>query len=346
MAIPPSQPDRPTQPRPTDPLTSRVDAVATRPQAAAWLLGLCFLLVPWASQLLFVLSRFGQDPPAGLPWAVIALLSAMLAAPASAAVARLPRSAVIGLIAAGTSLAVFSALWAGLPAAYLGGLPITLAVTLALRALPDRRPELYGAVLVYVACTVLANFTLDSFLPIGNFFLVNVGTFFFGVIFTQRDRLHAFGRPVVYRVIVLAAVANVIAAFAVGTPLRYVAVSFLAILISEAADTEVYHRLLHRRWFSRVATSNAVSAPLDTLIFTVLAFAGESFATAQWMFQVIVTDVIVKYAASLVAAITLLGQPGWRPKSPPADPAPSDVDSGAQALSADAAQIAPPSEPR
>lgn len=283
---------------------------------AGVLLGLSFLLVPWASQLLFVLSRFGQDPPDTLPWAVIVLLSAMLAAPASAGMARLPRTAAWALIGAGSVLAVLSAVWAGLPTAYLAGLPITLAAALFLRALPDRRPELYGAVLVYVGCTVLANFTLDSFLPIGSFFLVNVGTFFFGVIFTQRDRLHAFGRGVVYRVIAIAAVANVLAAFAVGTPLRYVAVSFLAILISEAADTEVYHRLLHRNWFSRVATSNAVSAPLDTVLFTVLAFAGESFATAQWMLQVIVTDVLVKYGASLVAAVTLLSQPAWRPKTP------------------------------
>lgn len=285
-------------------------------QPAAWLLGVSFLLVPWASQLLFVLSRFGQEPPASLPLAVIVLLAAMLAAPASAAAARLPRGAALAIAAVGAALAVISALWAGLPAAYLAGLPITLVVALALRALPDRRPELYGAVLVYVACTVLANFTLDSFLPIGSFFLVNVGTFFFGVIFTQRDRLHAFGRPVVYRVIALAAVANVIAAFAVGTPLRYVTVSFLALLVSEATDTEVYHRLLHRSWFSRVASSNAVSAPLDTVLFTVLAFAGESFATAQWMLQVIVTDVLVKYGASLVAAVTLLSRPGWRPRTP------------------------------
>jgi queuosine precursor transporter len=175
---------------------------------------------------------------------------------------------------------------------------------------------MYGAINVFIVCTVLANFTLDSFLPLGGFFLVNVGTLFFGITFTQRDRVHRFGRTVVYRMIAAAALANVIAALAVGTPLRYVAVSFLAIVVSEAANTEVYHNLLHRRWFTRVASSNAVAAPLDTIIFTTLAFAGEAFATTMWMIQVIVTDVIVKYTASLVAAVTIMSRPEWLPRVP------------------------------
>jgi uncharacterized PurR-regulated membrane protein YhhQ (DUF165 family) len=105
----------------------------------------------------------------------------------------------------------------------------------------------------------------------------------------------------------LAAVANVLMSLHLGTPLRYVFVGFLAIVLSETADTEVYARLLHRRWFTRVASSNAVSAPLDTLIFTTLAFAGEEFATPVWMLQVIVTDVVVKYGSGLLAALQIVG---------------------------------------
>src|SRR5690606_40235609 len=130
---------------------------------------------------------------------------------------------------------------------------------------------------------------------VGSFFLVNVGTLFFGVTFTQRDRVHAFGRPIVYRMILLAAVANVALAASLGTPLRYVGVSFLSIVLAETADTEVFHRLRGRRWLRRVATSNAISAPIDTVVFTLLAFVGEEFATAGWLTQVIVTDVLVKY---------------------------------------------------
>jgi len=271
---------------------------------------------PWAAALLFLLSRFGQSPPETLPWAVIGLLGALLAAPAAAAAAHLPRASLAPLAGFAGAAALAGVAAAGLPPAYLAALPVTLLGVALLRALPEDRPELYGAALVYVGCTILANFTFDSFLPLGDFFLVNVGTFFFGVTFTQRDRLHRFGRGVVYRVILLAAGANVLAALAVGTPLRYVAVSFVAIVVSEAADTEVYHRMLRFRWIARVAGSNAVSAPLDTVLFTTLAFAGAPFATAAWMTQVIVTDVLVKYAASMVAAITVLSRPAWVPRPP------------------------------
>ena len=291
-------------------------AAPRRPTAATLVLAGALAVGPWSAALLYVLSRFGQSPPDTLPWAVIGLLGALLAAPAAAAAVHLPRALAVSTVAAGAALALAGALGAGLPLAYTATLPVTLLGLALLRALPGAAPELYGAALVYVGCTILANFTFDSFLPLGEFFLVNVGTFFFGVTFTQRDRLHRFGRGVVYRVIVFAAAANVVAALAVGTPLRYVAVSFLAILISETADTEVYHRLLHRRWIARVAGSNAVSAPLDTIIFTTLAFAGAPFATAAWMTQVIVTDVIVKYAASMVAAITVLSRPAWVPRPP------------------------------
>jgi len=49
-----------------------------------------------------------------------------------------------------------------------------------------------------------------------------------------------------------------------------------------------------------------VSAPIDTILFTVLAFAGAPFATAGWMVQVIVTDVVVKYASGFATALALL----------------------------------------
>ena len=49
-----------------------------------------------------------------------------------------------------------------------------------------------------------------------------------------------------------------------------------------------------------------MSAPIDTVVFTLLAFAGEEFATAGWLTQVIVTDVLVKYASGIVAALGVL----------------------------------------
>ena len=286
---------------------------ARRRAAPIAVLALAAAAGPFLATLLLALAQYGSAPPSALPWAVLALVGVLLAAPLSAAAAHLPVKTAVLVAATAAVAGALGAASLGLPLRDAAPVPIALAVAAALRALPGRRAELYGAALVFVGATVLANFTLDSFLPFGDFFLVNVGTLFFGITFTQRDRLHRFGRGVVYRVIAVAAVANVLAAWSVGTPWRYVAVSFLVILVAEAADTEVYHRLLHRRWIARVAGSNAVSAPLDTILFTVLAFAGAPFATAGWMTQVIVTDVLVKYGASLVAAVTVLANPAWAP---------------------------------
>jgi hypothetical protein len=45
------------------------------------------------------------------------------------------------------------------------------------------------------------------------------------------------------------------------------------------------------------------------------------------MTQVIVTDVIVKYGASLVAAITLMSRPEWVPQAPVADEGKGEAES-------------------
>lgn len=259
--------------------------------------------------LLLTLSQFGQSPFPQLPIAVVALFGTLFTAPMFQLVRRLERGALppILLAAAGLNLAL-TAVLSGVSAAsplYLLAPASALALTLTLRALGRHGPML-AAMTVYIACTLLANYTFDSFLPLGDFFLVNVGTFFFGITFTQRDRVHRFGRRAVYAMIAAAAAANVALALGLGTPLRYVAVGFLAILVSESADTEIYQRLLHRRWLTRVASSNAVSAPLDTVLFTVLAFVGAPFATFGWMLQVITTDILVKFAASMAASFRWL----------------------------------------
>lgn len=256
------------------------------------------------SLLLLELAGFGQSPPDQLPFATLAFFGALfgdaLARPLRRAGAR-----GVALLALGIVLAAAAAAAIAGPRE-LATVAAAVGVAIVLRLLPARRADMIGAMSVYVAATVLANYTLDAFLPVGPWFLINVGTLFFGVTFTQRDRIHRFGRPTVYATIVVAAVANVVAALTLGTPLRYVAVSFLAIVASESADTEVYQRLLARRWLTRVASSNAVSAPIDTVLFTVLAFAGAPFATAGWMAQVIVTDVLVKYGSGLATALLLL----------------------------------------
>jgi queuosine precursor transporter len=186
---------------------------------------------------------------------------------------------------------------------------VALGIAALAKILLKDKAALWIAISTYVVCTVLANYTLDSFIPVplkipsleftGQ---INVGTLFFGMIFTQRDRIHQFGRKYAYLAIALAVVANIFAAWYLATPWRFIAVSFLALTLSELTDTEIYQRFIKQSWWTRVATSNAVSIPVDSITFTVLAFIGESFATPTWMTQVIITDIIVKLIIGFLVA--------------------------------------------
>lgn len=291
-----------SEPSPTPP-----SGVTTRAFALA---GVLLLSAAAGPALLLRLAQFGQQPPDRLQLPAVLLFGTLfvgLLTDLTVGLGARRRSTVLMVATAlGAGLAALMALTSGWDARYILSPLVAGTVSLALSRLDDRRAAMLSAMLVYTTCTLLANYTLDSFLPLGDFFLVNVGTLFFGITFTQRDRVHRFGRRAVYSMILGAAVANVLLSAALDTPLRYIAVSFLSIVLAETADTEIYQRLLRRRWLTRVAASNAVSAPLDTVIFTVLAFWGEDFATRAWMTQVIVTDVLVKYASGMLAALGML----------------------------------------
>jgi uncharacterized integral membrane protein (TIGR00697 family) len=92
-------------------------------------------------------------------------------------------------------------------------------------------------------------------------------------------------------------------------PWRIIVASCLAILLAEAADTEVFHRLRNERWTVRVATSNAISIPLDSVIFNVVAFGAilglAGVFPASMVIAIIVGDIIAKTVVGLLAAARL-----------------------------------------
>ena len=181
------------------------------------------------------------------------------------------------------------------------------------------------AAFLYILAVLAANFTATMFIAMPSFLgmeiPIAVGTFIFGFTFTQRDRMHYRGRRFVYKVILMAAVLNLLMMVSInyifpqqmlalaqwmGSPwlaesftyltdagLRVFAASFLAIILAEAADTEIYHRLLRRRWLLRVTGSNAVSVPLDSALFNLIAFAG--IFEPVLILQLILGEVVVKY---------------------------------------------------
>ncbi len=169
----------------------------------------------------------------------------------------------------------------------------------------------YGAIAIYVFCTLVANFLYDTFIELPFYGMLSVGTIPFAVTFTQRDRVHRYGRKTVYIMIAVAAVANVIMSYVANVimsytldvPLRFIVASFLAIVIAESADTEVYQRFIERRWLLRVAASNAISIPLDSTVFTLIAFAG-TFTIAT-MTEIIAADILAKLVIGFMAAVRI-----------------------------------------
>ena len=154
---------------------------------------------------------------------------------------------------------------------------------------------------IYIAAVLVANYTATWFIPMPVFGLVSVGTLIFGITFTQRDRVHRYGRKPVYVMIFLAALGMVAESLFLGVPWRIIAASFIAIVLSETADTEVYHRLLHLSWFQRVTCSNIISIPLDSLLFNLIAFAGV-FAPIK-LLAIIFGEIVVKFLTGSMAAV-------------------------------------------
>lgn len=173
--------------------------------------------------------------------------------------------------------------------------------------MPVLRSRTWLLVGLYALSILLANLTLNNFIPLPLFGLLSVGTIFFAAVFTLRDRIHhAGGLRAVYIAIALALVVNTLAAYLTHTPWRFIVASFIGILVGELADTAVYHRLRERSWWVRVLSSNAVSVPLDSVIFNVLAFYGDK--SNYDVAQIIYGDIVSKYLIAALFALRLLGR--------------------------------------
>jgi len=174
--------------------------------------------------------------------------------------------------------------------------------------------SLVAMTVAYVVVVAVSNLLVDKFIDLGAFGLLSAGTITFGITFTIRDLAHqasvqaGLGRRPILTMIGVAAVVNVLVAMATNTPARFLIASFLAILVSEGIDTEIYHRLRSRSWLVRVISSNAVSVPLDSSIFTIVAFYGVDGYDAIKMLQIVQADLIFKF---LVGTVIALIKTGW-----------------------------------
>ena len=155
---------------------------------------------------------------------------------------------------------------------------------------------------------------------------IDAGTFIYPLTFTLRDMVHkTMGKRGAQMMIVTAAGFNLLMALyfwvvsilpadmSVGAqaefgqvlaPLwRLVFASIVAEVIAELTDTEVYsmwkERVTARHQWSRVLVSNAVSIPLDSLIFCWIAFGGLFEASVVW--SIFFSNTIIKFATTLVS---------------------------------------------
>lgn len=192
-----------------------------------------------------------------------------------------------------------------------------------------------AAVGAYVGAQVIADVTS---LKIGSVAgrAVDMGTFVYPITFTLRDVVHkALGKRAARTLVVTAAVVNLFMALylqwaarapadasyplgpefeAVLAPLwRITLASIVAEVISELVDTEVYswfvEKVTTRHQWARVAVSNAVSVPIDNVIFAVAAFGAlpglqDHALTLPWsaVWDVFWVNLTVK---ALVSAVSL-----------------------------------------
>jgi uncharacterized integral membrane protein (TIGR00697 family) len=155
---------------------------------------------------------------------------------------------------------------------------------------------------------------------------VDMGTFIYPITFTLRDLVHkVLGKRSTQILIITAGVINLFMAgylmwasavpsdpswglgrefAAILAPVwRIVAASILAEIASELADTQVYHwfvtRITTRFQWLRVLLSNAVSVPIDNLIFSVGAFGWVLPWQVVW--QIFVFNLLVKFGVTVIS---------------------------------------------
>ena len=153
----------------------------------------------------------------------------------------------------------------------------------------------------YVGSILISNLLIDKFIPLPGFGLLSMGTIFFAFVFTLRDHLHRFGLKFARFGIVLALLVNTFFGIIFAIPVRFIMASFLAIMLSELADTAVVERLKRRSWPVKVLASNAVSVPVDSILMTMIAFFG--VMSAREMGEIIFADILAKYLIAMSVII-------------------------------------------
>lgn len=178
---------------------------------------------------------------------------------------------------------------------------------------------------LYIAAQILADIASLRIILLGGM-SIDGGTFIYPITFTLRDLVHKVsGVKTARTLIIVAAAVNIFMALLfqlvtilppdmqVGEQLefgnvlapvwRIVFASILAEVISELIDTETYQlwvkKVTKKYQWLRVLTSNAVSVPIDSVVFCWLAFGGTIPDSVVW--SIVLSNIIFKGIVTLVS---------------------------------------------
>jgi queuosine precursor transporter len=178
---------------------------------------------------------------------------------------------------------------------------------------------------IYIAAQLLSDIASLKITSIAGFSM-DAGTFIYPLTFTIRDLVHKrLGKQVARKIIILAAGINLFMALffqftawlpqdpswglgrefaaVLGPVWRIVIASIVAEVISELLDTEIYHlwqnRITEKYQWMRVLSSNAVSIPVDSLIFCWGAFGFALPHDVVW--SIFFANIIVKGAVTIIS---------------------------------------------
>lgn len=177
----------------------------------------------------------------------------------------------------------------------------------------------------YVAAQMMADIGSLRIVLIAGF-SIDAGTFIYPLTFTLRDMVHKVAGIKIARMLILAAAGiNLVMALffkitailppdlAVGpqsefalvlAPVwRIVGASIIAEVIGELIDTEGYRfwveKVTRKYQWARVLVSNALSIPIDSFIFSFLAFWGSM--PAEVVFSIFFSNMIIKGITTLIS---------------------------------------------
>ena len=173
----------------------------------------------------------------------------------------------------------------------------------------------------YLLCQIIADVTASKMVDLFGIY-VPAAVFIYALTFTLRDVVHKqLGKGGAVFMVITAGVVNVLMAayFMMTTALkpapfwlnqeayqmilgvvpRVVGASIIAEMVSELLDTELYHRMMHLKPWARVLGSNAISLPIDSLLFVTIAFLGTMPIPA--LLAVILGQIAVKAAITVIS---------------------------------------------